>query len=157
MAIDKVKEYFKNTEMEGKILELEKSSATVELAAIALGCEPDMIAKTLSFLIEEKPIIIVVSGMSKIDNSKYKAKFLAKAKMIPFEQVESFIGHAPGGVCPFALDKSIPVYLDESLKTHKIVFPAAGSDNSAIKMTIAELEKFSCYKEWVDVTKKIDS
>lgn len=157
MAIEKVKEYFKNTEMDGKILELEKSSATVELAAIALGCEADMIAKTLSFLIEDKPIIIVVSGMSKIDNSKYKGKFSTKAKMIPFEQVESFIGHAPGGVCPFALDESVPVYLDESLKVHQIVYPACGSENSAIKMTIPQLEKFSRYIEWVDVTKKIES
>lgn len=155
MSIEKVKEYFRNTEMEGKILEFNQSSATVELAAQALNCEPDRIAKTLSFLIDNQAIIIVVSGMSKIDNPKYKAKFATKAKMIPFEQVENLTGHAPGGVCPFALNPSIKVYLDESLKKYDYVYPAAGSSNSAIKMTIPQLEKYSNSIAWIDVTKNM--
>lgn len=155
MSIEKVKEYFRNTEIEGKILEFNQSSATVELAAQALNCEPDRIAKTLSFLIDNQAIIIVVSGMSKIDNPKYKAKFATKAKMIPFEQVENLTGHAPGGVCPFALNPSIKVYLDESLKKYDYVYPAAGSSNSAIKMTIPQLEKYSNSIAWIDVTKNM--
>ena len=155
MSIEKVKEYFRNTEMEEKILEFNQSSATVELAAQALNCEPDRIAKTLSFLIDNQAIIIVVSGMSKIDNPKYKAKFATKAKMIPFEQVENLTGHAPGGVCPFALNPSIKVYLDESLKKYDYVYPAAGSSNSAIKMTIPQLEKYSNSIAWIDVTKNM--
>ena len=154
MSIENVREFFKDTELDGCILEFNQSSATVELASQALECDADEIAKTLSFLIDEKPIIIVVSGKSKIDNAKYKSKFLTKAKMIPFELVEQYTGHFPGGVCPFALDKSIKVYLDESLKSHEFVFPAAGSSNSAIKMTIQQLEKFSNYCEWIDVSKK---
>lgn len=153
MAIDKVKEFFKNTEIDGKIFELAQSSATVELAAKALQCDADKIAKTLSFLIDGIPIIIVVSGNSKIDNAKYKAKFHTKAKMIPFDTVEELTGHAPGGVCPFALNKNVKVYLDESLKSHEFVYPAAGSSNSAVKMSIAQLEKFSRFAEWVDVSK----
>lgn len=153
MAIDKVKEFFKNTEIDGKIIELAQSSATVELAAKALQCDADKIAKTLSFLIDGIPIIIVVSGNSKIDNAKYKAKFHTKAKMIPFDTVEELTGHAPGGVCPFALNKNVKVYLDESLKSHEFVYPAAGSSNSAVKMSIAQLEKFSRFAEWVDVSK----
>lgn len=154
MSIEKVREYFKNTEMESKILEFETSSATVELAAQALNCEPDRIAKSLSFLIDEKPIIILVSGLSRIDNPKYKSFFNTKAKMIPFEDVENFTGHAPGGVCPFAVNDGTKVYLDKSLQVYDIVYPAAGSSNSAVKMTIAELEKYSNYIEWIDVTKK---
>lgn len=156
MSIEKVRDYFKNTEMEANILEFETSSATVELAAQALNCEPDRIAKSLSFLIDDKPIIILVSGLSRIDNPKYKAQFNTKAKMIPFEEVEKYIGHAPGGVCPFAVNEGTRVYLDNSLKAYDIVFPAAGSSNSAVKMTIAQLEKYSNYIEWIDVTKKAE-
>lgn len=154
MSLEKAKSYFQNTEFDGKILKFNQSSATVELAAKALNCEPDRIAKTISFLIDEQPVIIVVSGMSKIDNAKYKAQFSTKAKMIPFDQVEELTGHAPGGVCPFALAPAIKVYLDESLKKYDYVFPAAGSSNSAIKMTIPQLEKYSSnFTSWIDVTK----
>ena len=156
MALDKVKEFFAGTELDGKIVELNQSSATVDLAAAAIGCEADRIAKTLSFLIEDKPLIIVVSGKSKIDNAKYRHKFETKAKMIPFEQVEELTGHAPGGVCPFALKPGIPVYLDESLKKFDSVWPAAGSYNSCLNMTIVQLEKFSGFTEWVDVTKPME-
>jgi prolyl-tRNA editing enzyme YbaK/EbsC (Cys-tRNA(Pro) deacylase) len=154
MSLEKVKEFFKGTEMDGKIIELEKSSATVELAAEALSCDGDTIAKTLSFLADGIPVVIVVSGKSKIDNAKYKKKFGVKAKMIPADSVEKITGHAPGGVCPFALNDGVKVFLDESLRQHDFVFPAAGTDSSAIKMTIGQLEKFSNSAEWIDVTKK---
>ena len=154
MAIDKVKEFFKGTELEGKVIELAESSATVELAAHALHTEPDRIAKSLSFLIGEKPIIVVVSGMARTDNRKYKAQFGKKASMIPFDKVEEYIGHAPGGVCPFAVNEEVEVYLDNSLKKYETVFPAAGSGNSAIEMTIPQLERFTGYKGWVDVCRE---
>ena len=153
MAIEKVREYFKAFGMEQRILEFDVSSKTVELAAIAVGCEAKRIAKTMSFLVEEKPILIVVAGDAKVDNPKYKAKFHAKAKMIPVELVEELIGHGVGGVCPFAIKEDVTVYLDESLRRFDSVFPAAGSGNSAIKLTIAELEEYSNFTEWVDVCK----
>lgn len=153
MAIDKVKEYFKTFNKEKDIIELNESSATVELAAKALKTNTDNIAKSLTFLINDKAIMILLSGDSKIDNSKYKGKFNIKAKMIPFDNVEKIIGHAAGGVCPFAINPNIDVYLDESLKKHKYVYPACGSSNSAIKLTIPELEKYSNYKEWIDISK----
>ncbi|MDD2978391.1 MAG: YbaK/EbsC family protein [Hespellia sp.] len=154
MSLEKVQKYLQGTELEEKIIVLEESSATVELAAKALGCEPDRIAKTLSFLLDEQPILIVVSGESKIDNKKYKAQFHTKAKMIPFGEVEKWIGHAPGGVCPFGVKENVKVYLDESLKQYEVVFPAAGSGNSAVEMTIPQLEKYSGNSEWIDVSKK---
>lgn len=153
MAIDKVKEYFKHLHMEDHILEFDVSSATVELAAEALHCEEKRIAKTMSFLIGEQPILIVTTGDTKIDNAKYKHFFGAKAKMIPGEEVEAIIGHAIGGVCPFAINENVKVYLDESLKRFQTVFPAAGSSNSAIELTIPELEKYSNFLQWVDVCK----
>lgn len=153
MAIDKVKEYFKHLHMEDHILEFDISSATVELAAEALHCEEKRIAKTMSFLIGEQPILIVTAGDTKIDNAKYKHFFGAKAKMIPGEEVEAIIGHAIGGVCPFAINENVKVYLDESLKRFQTVFPAAGSSNSAIELTIPELEKYSNFLQWVDVCK----
>lgn len=153
MSIEKVRAYFKKFGQEEKILEFDASSATVELAAKALGCEEARIAKTLSFLVDEKPILIVTAGDVKIDNSKYKAKFLTKAKMLKFEQVESLIGHAVGGVCPFGINEGISVYLDESLKRFQTVFPACGSANSAIELTIKDLEKYSNSKSWIDVSK----
>lgn len=153
MSIDKVRAYFKKFGLEEKILEFDVSSATVELAAKALGCEEARIAKTLSFLVDEKPILIVTAGDVKIDNSKYKAKFLTKAKMLKFEQVESFIGHTVGGVCPFGINEGVIVYLDESLKRFQTVFPACGSANSAIELTIKDLEKYSNSKSWIDVSK----
>jgi len=155
MSIEKVKQFFKQYKMEDKILEFDISSATVELAAKALGCDECRIAKSLSFKIDEKPIIIVTAGDVKIDNAKYKAKFHAKAKMLQFDEVEALIGHRVGGVCPFAVNDGVTVYLDESLKRFKTVFPACGSSNSAIEMTIPMLEKYSLFAEWVDVCKPI--
>ena len=153
MAIDKVKEYFKHLHMEDHILEFDVSSATVELAAEALHCEEKRIAKTMSFLVGEQPILIVTAGDTKIDNAKYRHFFGAKAKMIPGEEVEAIIGHAIGGVCPFAINENVKVYLDESLKRFQTVFPAAGSPNSAIELTIPELEKYSNFLQWIDVCK----
>ena len=136
-------------------MEFTVSSATVEEAAKAVNCKEEEIAKTLSFLVEEKPIVIVIAGDKKIDNSKYKAEFHSKAKMIPLDNVEKLIGHEVGGVCPFGIKENIQVYLDISLKRFSIVYPACGSSNSAIKLTIEELEKISNYKKWIDVCKDI--
>lgn len=153
MAIEKVREYFKEFGIENKILEFEVSSATVELAAAALGCEPKRIAKSLTFVGPNGPIMIVAAGDARIDNSKYKAQFGLKAKMLSFEEAESLIGHAVGGVCPFATNDGVQVFLDESLKRFDFVFPACGSSNSAIKLSIPELEKYSNFTAWVDVCK----
>lgn len=153
MAIDKVKEYFKQYNIDDRIQEFDVSSATVELAAMALGCEGKRIAKTLSFLVDDKALLIVVAGDAKVDNPKYKATFSCKAKMLNYEQVEELVGHAVGGVCPFAIPEDVTVYLDESLKRFETVFPACGNSNSAIELTIAELEKYSNAKGWVDVCK----
>ena len=154
MSIEKVKEYFKQFGIEDKIIELSQSSATVELAAIALGCEGQRIAKTLSFLVEEKPILVVAAGDAKIDNKKYRTFFNAKAKMISFEEVEKYIGHNVGGVCPFGINSDVKVYLDESLKRFNTVFPACGSSNSAIELTNDELQKYSSnFVSWIDVCK----
>ena len=154
MSIEKVKEYFKQFGIENKIIELSQSSATVELAAIALGCEGQRIAKTLSFLVEEKPILVVAAGDAKIDNKKYKTFFNSKAKMISFEEVEKYIGHSVGGVCPFGINPDVKVYLDESLKRFNTVFPACGSSNSAIELTNEELQNYSSnFISWVDVCK----
>ena len=154
MSIEKVKDYFKKYKKEKDIIELKESSATVADAAKALHTTEGEIAKTLSFLVDEKPILIVVEGTAKISNSLYKGFFHEKAHMIPFEEVEKYIGHAPGGVCPFGINDGVIVYLDESLKQHEYVYPACGSGNSAIKLSIAELEKYSNFKEWIDVCKK---
>lgn len=153
MAIEKVRDYFKQYNMEDKILEFAVSSATVQLAAEAVGCEPERIAKTLSFIVDGKPILIVAAGDGKIDNSKYKATFHTKAKMLHFEEVEDLIGHAVGGVCPFGINEGVTVYLDDSLKRFTTVFPACGSSNSAIELTIPELEQYSGYDSWIDVCK----
>ena len=153
MAIDKVKEYFKEFGREEDVLEFNESSATVHDAALAIGCDEAHIAKTMSFWVDDKPILIVLAGDTKVDNSKYKQKFSCKAKMIPADMLESVIGHAMGGVCPFAINEGITVYLDESLKRFEYVYPACGSASSAIKLTIPELEKYSNYKEWIDVGK----
>ncbi|MDY5497716.1 MAG: YbaK/EbsC family protein [Anaerobutyricum sp.] len=151
MAIEKVKDYFRQWDMEGRIQEFEVSSATVELAAKALHCEGCRIAKTLSFHLEDRVILVVTAGDARIDNKKYKAHFGKKAKMLSFDEAEPLIGHAVGGVCPFAVNEGVEVYLDESLKRFETVFPACGSSNSAIELTIPELEKYSGYQEWVDV------
>ena len=153
MSVERVKSYFKDMGMEERVLEFEVSSATVELAAQALHCEPCRIAKTLSFHVGERIVLIVAAGDVKIDNPKYKAKFGTKAKMLSYEEAEPLIGHAVGGVCPFAVNEGVEVYLDESLKRLETVFPACGSSNSAIELTIPELEQYSKYVEWIDVCK----
>lgn len=153
MAIEKVREYFACCGMADRILEFDSSSATVELAAQALSCEPRRIAKSLSFMLGEEPILVVTAGDAKVDNAKYKAKFGKKAKMLTPDEVVQFIGHAIGGVCPFAVNDGVTVYLDESLKRFSTVFPACGSSNSAIELTIPELEEHSGFTEWVDVCK----
>lgn len=152
MSIEKVREFFKGYGIEDKILEFDVSSATVPLAALAVGTEEARIAKSLSFLVDDKAIIIVVAGTARINNKLYKQTFHKKAKMLSCEQVTELIGHKVGGVCPFAVKEGVEVYLDESLKAFETVFPACGSSNSAIELTIAELEKYSGFKEWVDVT-----
>ncbi|MBP3692276.1 MAG: YbaK/EbsC family protein [Clostridia bacterium] len=153
MSIEKARDYLKQYGLENEIMEFDVSSATVEQAAIAVGCKEQEIAKTLSFIVEEKPILIVAAGDCKIDNPKYKAQFHTKAKMIPFEEVETLIGHAVGGVCPFGVNDGVKIYLDSSLKRFEYVYPACGSSNSAIKLTIEQLESISGYKEWIDVCK----
>ena len=153
MSIEKVKTYFYQHGMADRVQEFEVSSATVELAAQALHCEPCRIAKTLSFMVDSHAILIVTAGDAKIDNPKYKARFHQKAKMIPGELVESYVGHAPGGVCPFAVNPGVKIYLDASLRRFETVFPACGSSNSAIELTISELEQYSRFDAWVDVCK----
>ena len=154
MSIEKVRAYLKAFGVEDRIREFEVSSATVELAAVAVGVEGARIAKSLSFKVEDKPVIIVVAGDAKIDNSKYKAQFHTKAKMLTHEEAHDLIGHDVGGVCSFALPEDVKVYLDVSLKRFETVFPAAGSDNSAIELTCGELETYSSnFQQWVDVCK----
>jgi len=153
MAIAQVKEYFAKYGMEDRVQEFEVSSATVDLAAQALGCEPCRIAKTLSFLADGHAILIVAAGDAKIDNPKYKAQFGTKAKMLSPDEAETLVGHAVGGVCPFGVNEGVTVYLDESLKRFTTVFPACGSSNSAIELTIEELEKYSGFASWIDVCK----
>ena len=155
MSLEKAKEYLAEKGYADHVIELEDSSATVQLAAQALGVEPGMIAKTMSFLIGEEAILILTEGTAKVDNRKYKDTFHMKAKMIPFEEVEGWIGHAPGGVCPFGIKEGIKVYLDESLKQFDTVYPAAGNDHSAVKLTIAELEEVAGAVGWVNVCKEL--
>lgn len=156
MSFVKAKEHIKKFGLEERVMEFDVSSATVGEAAKAVGCEEEEIAKTLSFLVEDGPILIVVAGNCKIENSKYKAEFHKKAKMIPFENVEEFIGHGVGGVCPFGINENVKVYLDVSLKAFEVVYPACGSANSAVKLTLEELEKTSNYLKWVDVCKGME-
>lgn len=153
MSLEKAKEHLKKYKLDQNIMEFTTSSATVQQAAIALNCTEGEIAKTLSFLVEEKPILIVVAGDTKIDNSRYKAEIHKKAKMIPYEKVEELIGHQVGGVCPFGVNEGVEVYLDKSLQKYKTVYPASGSDSSAVKLTIQELEQASNYQKWIDVCK----
>ena len=153
MSLLKAKEHLQKYGLENRIMEFDVSSATVSEAARVINCKEEEIAKTLSFIVDDKPILIVVAGDCKIDNSKFKAEFQTKAKMIPFDNVEELIGHAVGGVCPFGINENVDVYLDNSLKRFKIVYPACGSPNSAVKLTLDELKKISNYKKWVDVCK----
>ena len=153
MAIEKVREYLKKFGIENRVLEFEESSATVELAAQALHCEPCRIAKTLSFTVNGAPVLIVAAGDARIDNTKYKAQFGTKAKMLTPEEAEAQIGHAVGGVCPFAVNDGVTIYLDESLRRFETVFPACGSSNSAIELTMEELESCVPFAAWIDVCK----
>ena len=153
MSIEKVRAYFAGQGMENRILEFPVSSATVELAAVAVGCEPARIAKTLSFRVNEAPVLIVAAGDAKVDNAKYKAFFHTKAKMLTPDEAVIFIGHAVGGVCPFAVNEGVTVYLDVSLKRFETVFPACGSCNSAIELNMLELEQHSGSIAWIDVCK----
>ena len=153
MSVERVKEYFSQYGIESRIQEFTVSSATVELAAAALGCEPCRIAQTLSFMTEEGPILIVTAGDTKIDNPKYKARFHTKAKMLTPDEAVCLIGHEVGGICPFAVNKGVKIYLDDSLRRFDTVYPAAGSGNSAIELTLPELEKYSNALGWIDVCK----
>ncbi len=153
MAIDKVREYLKQFDKDKDIIEFGVSSATVKDAALAIGCDENHIAKTLSFIVDDIPVLIVLAGDKKIDNSKFKQTFKCKAKMISFDSLEDLVGHEAGGVCPFGIKDGVEVYLDNSLKEYEHVYPACGSSNSAIKLTLSELEKYSNYKTWVDVSK----
>ena len=153
MSIERVRAYFKQWNLEERILEFDTSSATVELAAAAVGCEPARIAKTLSFQVGERTVLVVAAGDVKFDNRKYKEQFHTKASMLKAEDVTGKIGHAVGGVCPFGVNPGVEVYLDVSMKRFPTVFPAAGSSNSAIEMTLEELEKYSGSLGWIDVCK----
>lgn len=153
MAIEKVRAFFEAHGIADRIQEFEVSSATVELAAEALNCEPKRIAKTLSFMVDGHALLIVAAGDAKVDNAKYKAQFATKAKMLTPDEAEHLIGHAVGGICPFAVNDEVIVYLDESLKRFHTVFPACGSSNSAMELTISELEQYSNYFAWVNVCK----
>lgn len=156
MSLKNAKEHLGKYGLDNKIKEFDTSSATVKEASLALNCREAEIAKTLSFLVNNKPILIVTAGNRKIDNAKYKVVFNEKVKMINRDEVEPFIGHKVGGVCPFGINDGVDVYLDISLKDFDVVYPACGSENSAIELTIKELEETSNYKEWVDVCKIIE-
>lgn len=155
MSLKRAEEYLENKGFLDHVIELEESTATVTMAAEALDVGPGMIAKTMSFLQGENAVLILTEGTARVDNRKYKDTFHVKAKMIPFDQVEEVIGHAPGGVCPFGINDHIDVYLDESLKKFDTVYPAAGNDHSAVKLTIPELEQAADAKGWVDVCKEV--
>lgn len=153
MSLEKAKKHLKKYGLDKNIMEFKESSATVTAAAKAIGCKEEEIGKTLSFLVNDTPIVVVVSGESRIDNKKFREEFKVKSKMIPFDAVEELIGHSVGGVCPFGVKEGVEVYLDKSLQKLKIVNPASGSSNSAVKLTIKELEEASNYLRWVDICK----
>ena len=153
MAFEKAKQHLEKFNLGDRVIIFDVSTATVREAAIALGCTDGEIAKSLGFLVDDKAILVIAAGDQKIDNSKFKAQFHTKAKMLPFEEVERLVGHAVGGVCPFGINDDVDVFLDESLKKYQIVYPACGSHNSAVKLSIDELEKSSQYISWVDVCK----
>ena len=153
MSVEKVKQYLGQFGAASRVMVFAQSSATVELAAAAVGCEPARIAKTLSLDVNGKAILVVTAGDVKIDNSKYKSQFGVKAKMLSPDEAVSKTGFAVGGVCPFAVHEEVSVYLDDSLKRFDTVYPSGGSDNSAIELTIPELEKYTPFTAWVNVTK----
>ena len=153
MSIERVKEYFEGYGMAERIQEFPVSSATVELAAAALGCEGCRIAKSLSFLVDGGAVLVVAAGDARVDNGKFKAFFHTKAKMLSPQEAADLVGHAVGGVCPFGVNEGVTTYLDVSLRRFETVFPACGSSNSAIELTLPELEKYSQAKAWIDVCK----
>ena len=153
MSMDKARAHLRRYGLEDRIIDLAESSATVELAAQALHCEPEHIAKTLSFVQGEGALLILAAGNARIDNGKFKARFGMKAKMIPAEKVEALVGHAVGGVCPFGVNPGVPVYLDESLRRYDVIYPAAGNDHSGVRLTVDELYRASEAHGFVDVTK----
>ena len=154
MSLEKAERYLEHKGMLDRVIRLKESTATVAEAAEALGVEPGMIAKTMSFLQDEQAVLILTEGTARIDNRKYKDAFHMKAKMIPFEEVEQWIGHVPGGVCPFGIRDGVEVYLDESLRQFETVYPAAGDDHSAVRLSVDELEQIAGAKGWVDVCKE---
>jgi len=156
MSLEKAKAHLEKYGFENKIKTFDVSSATVELAAQALGCKPEYIAKTLSFKVDERVVLVVTAGDTKVDNAKYKAFFGTKAKMLSFEEVEALVGYAVGGVCPFGINEGVEVYLDESMRRFEKIYPACGTSNSAVELTIEELEQCSEYKAWVDVCKSAE-
>ena len=153
MAVEKVKNFFKKLGEPEKVKEFEKSTATSEEAAEVLNCEVGRIAKTISVFVNKKPVLILISGDMKLDNKKFREKFNCRPKMIPVEEVENLIGHAVGGVCPFAVNEGVPIYIDESLRRFEYFYPAAGSSNSIVKINFDEIKKFINFVEWVDVSK----
>ena len=153
MSMDKARAHLRRYGLEDRIIDLAESSATVELAAQALHCEPEHIAKTLSFVQGEGALLILAAGNARIDNGKFKARFGMKAKMLPAEKVEALVGHAVGGVCPFGVNPGVPVYLDESLRRYDVIYPAAGNDHSGVRLTVDELYRASEAHGFVDVTK----
>lgn len=153
MSISSVREYFRKLGIEDKVMEFDVSSATVELAAAALGCEGQRIGKTMAFIVDDRPILIVIAGDARIANPKFKGRFHTKARMIAPDRLDELVGHEMGGVCPFAIREGVEVYLDESLKRFQTVFPAAGSANSAIELSLSELERYAHAEGWVDVCK----
>lgn len=156
MSFDKAKKYIDALGYGDRVMVFDVSSATVELAAKAVGTEPARIAKSITFMVDGKAVMILCAGDGKISNAKYKAQFHTKARMLSYEEVHEMIGHDVGGVCPFGINEGVEVYLDESLKRFDVVYPACGSDNSAVRLTIEELEKVSGFLGWIDVCKGAD-
>lgn len=153
MAIEKVKKYFTEIGEPERVIEFEELTATSEQAAHALNCEVGRIAKTISVFVDKKPVLILLGGDMNLDNKKFKAQFGCRPHMIPVAEVENFVGHAVGGVCPFAVNEGVPIYLDESLRRFEFVYPAAGNDKSVVKLALDELEKYIKSAGWVDVAK----
>ncbi|MBR5913117.1 MAG: YbaK/EbsC family protein [Selenomonadaceae bacterium] len=153
MAIEKVKQFFESRGEPEKVVEFEQSTATSDQAAQALNCEVGRIAKTISVFVDKKPVLILMSGDMKLDNKKFKNRFNCRPHMIPVDEVEKLIGHAVGGVCPFAVNEGVPIYFEESLRRYEYVYPAAGSSNSVVKLTLEELPRYINFSDWVDVSK----
>ena len=151
MSFEKAKAHLESRGFADRIMEFDSSSATVELAAMAVGTAPERIAKSLTFMVDDRPVMILCAGDAKVANAKYKAYFHTKARMLTREEVHRLVGHDVGGVCPFGIHPEVKVYLDESLKRFDTVYPACGSANSAVRLSIPELEKSSDYPQWIDV------